>query len=160
MKKVGILLFMAVLGFTSLTACSSDDSTAPVVEQEKNHLLGKWNATSTHMKFEVDGEVLFDDLDKQGGPMNGIVLQYDFKDEKTVETYMYLPERDGEEAVESRYTTTYEKNGDQLIIKNYPKSYKILLLTEKNLNIYTINESVIEGKKYKVEEIDKYERMK
>jgi len=160
MKKVGILLFMAVLGFTSLTACSSDDSTAPVVEQEKNHLLGKWNATSRHMKFEVDGEVLFDDLDKPGSSMNGTILQYDFKDEKTVETYMYLPARDGEEAVESRYTTTYEIIGDQLIIKNYPKSYKILLLTENNFNIYSIDESVIEGKKYKIEEIDKYERMK
>lgn len=160
MKKISILLFMTVLVFTSLTACSSDDTTTPVVEQEKNHLLGKWNATSTHMKFEVDGEILFDDLDKPGGSMNGIVLQYDFKDEKNVETYMYLPKTETEEAVESRYNTTYEKNGDQLIIKNYPKSYKILLLTENNLNIYTINESVIEGKKFKVEEIEKYERMK
>lgn len=160
MKKISILLFMTVLVFTSLTACSSDDTTTPVVEQEKNHLLGKWNATSTHMKFEVDGEILFDDLDKPGGSMNGIVLQYDFKDEKNVETYMYLPKTETEEAVENRYNTTYEKNGDQLIIKNYPKSYKILLLTENNLNIYTINESVIEGKKFKVEEIKKYERMK
>lgn len=159
MKKIGILLFMAVLGFTSLTACSSDDS-SPVVEQEKNHLLGKWNATSTHMKFEVDGEVLFDDLDKPGGSMNGIVLQYDFKDENTVETYMYLPATETAEAVESRYNTTYERYENKLIIKNYPKSYTILVLSANNFNIYTINESEIEGKKYKLEEIEKYERMK
>ena len=89
MKKVGILLFMAVLGFTSLTACSSDDSTAPVVEQEKNHLLGKWNATPTYSKIVMDGDVLIDNLDEEEGSMYGIIKTYEFKADNTVEYYIY-----------------------------------------------------------------------
>ena len=161
MKKVGILLFMAVLGFTSLTACSSDDSTAPVVEQEKNHLLGKWNATSTHMKIEMDGDILIDNLDEEEGSMYGGTHQYEFKADNTVEYYIYSPASGSNEAIERRGTTTYERKGNQLILKNYfPESYTILVSEENKLHLYSMFEVESEGTYIKSESIDKFERMK
>lgn len=160
MKKVGILLFTAVLGFTSLTACSSDDSTAPVVEQEKNHLLGKWNATSTHMKIEMDGEILIDNLDEEGGSMHGIIKTYEFKIDNTVDYYTYVPASGSNEASESKGSTTYERNGNQLILKNYPYPYTILVSNENKLHLYNMFEVESEGTHIKSESIDKFERMK
>lgn len=160
MKKVGILLFMAVLGFTSLTSCSSDDSTAPVVEQEKNHLLGKWNATSTHSKIVMDGDVLIDNLDEEEGSMYGIVKTYEFKADNTVDYYTYIPASGSNEARESEGTTTYERNGNQLILKNYPYPYTILVSEENKLHLYSMFEVESEGSYIKSESIDKFERMK
>ncbi len=161
MKKVGILLFMAVLGFTSLTACSSDDSTTPVVEQEKNHLLGKWNATSTHMKIEMDGEILIDNLDEEEGSMYGGTHQYEFKADNTVEYYIYSPGSGSNDPIERRGTTTYERKGNQLILKNYyPESYTILVSEENKLHLYSMFEVESEGSYIKSESIDKFERMK
>ena len=160
MKKVGILLFMAVLGFTSLTACSSDDSTTPVVEQEKNHLIGKWNATSTHMKIEMDGEILIDNLDKEEGSMYGIIKTYEFKADNTVDYYTYIPASGSDEASESEGTTTYERKGNQLILKNYPYPYTILVSNENTLHLYNMFEVESEGSYIKSESIDKFERMK
>lgn len=159
MKKIGILLFTAVLGFTSLTACSSDDST-PIVEQEKNHLLGKWNATSTHMKIEMDGEILIDNLDEEEGSMHGIIKTYEFKADNTVDHYTYIPASGSNEARESKGTTTYERNGDQLLLKNYPYPYTILVSTENTLHLYNLLEVESEGSYIKSESIDKFERMK
>lgn len=159
MKKVGILLFMAVLGFTSLTACSSDDNST-VVDQEKNHLLGKWNATSTHMKIEMDGEILIDNLDKEEGSMYGIIKTYEFKADNTVNYYTYIPASGSAEASESEGTTTYERKGNQLILKNYPYPYTILVSNENTLHLYNMFEVESEGSYIKSESIDKYERMK
>ncbi len=158
MKKVGILLFIAILGFTSLTACSSDDSTTPVVEQEKNYLLGKWNATSTHMKLVIDGEVLLDELEKET-TMRGIIRQFEFKDDNIVKHYTYIPPTDNTEEVDRHGETTYERNGNQLILKNYPEPYTILLLDDKNMNLHVRTEFVSDGQQYLLENLDKFERM-
>lgn len=159
MKKVGILLFMAVLSFSSLTACSSDDSTASVVEQEKNHLLGKWNATSTHMKLAIDGEVLLDELEEET-TMRGMIRQFEFKEDNTVKHYTYIPATANTEEVDRHGETTYERNGSQLILKNYPEPYTILLLDDKNMILHVKTEFESDGQHYSLENLDKYERMK
>lgn len=159
MKKVGMLLFMAVCGFTSLTACSSDDSTTPIVEQEKNHLLGKWNATSTHMKLVIDGEILLDELNKESS-MHGMIRQFEFKEDNTVKHYTYIPASENIEEVDRHGKTTYEKNGNQLILKNYPEPYTILLLDDKNMNLHVKTEFVSDGQHYILEHLDKFERLK
>ncbi|UUV20419.1 lipocalin family protein [Paenimyroides aestuarii] len=161
MKKVSILLFIAVLGFTSLTACSSDDSdTDAAVEQEKNHLLGKWNATSTHMKIEMDGKILIDNLDEEEGSTYGIIKTYEFKADNTVNYYTYIPASGSDEASESEGTTTYERKGNQLILKNSPYPYTILVLSENTLHLYNMFEVESEGSYIKSESIDKFERVK
>jgi|GEM_PF-2336733 len=160
MKKISILLFITVLVFTSLTACSSDDSTTPVVEQEKNHLLGKWNATSTHMKIEIDGKILIDNLDEEEGSMHGIIKTYEFKIDNTVDYYTYIPASGSNEARESKGTTTYERNGNQLLLKNYPYPYTILVSNENKLHLYNMFEVESEGSYIKSESIDKFERIK
>jgi len=159
MKKIYSFLTISAFSIFALTACSSDDST-PVPEPEIDHLIGKWNATSFHMRFEVDGDVLTDDLDEEEGTTYGIIKQFEFKSDNTMEYYIYIPASEDEEEIESRGTATYERDGDQLIMKGYyPDPFTILLVNDKKLNLYTIRESEINGEHYKVEEIERYERM-
>src|SRR5690606_13095641 len=138
---------MAVCGFTSLTAWSSDDSTTPIVEQEKNHLLGEWKAASTHMKLVIDGEILVDELNKESS-MHGLIRQVALKEDSTVKHYTYIPASENIGDVDRHGKTTYEKNGNQLILKNYPVPYTILLLDDKNMNLHVKTEFVSDGKHY------------
>ncbi len=159
MKKIYTILTVITLSLLNLTACSSDDST-PTPELEIDHLIGKWNATSFHMRFEADGDVLTDNLDEEEGTTYGIIQQFEFKTDNTMEYYIYIPASENEEEIERRGTTTYERNGNQLIMKNYyPDPFMVLLVNDKKLNLYTIRESESDGTHYKVEEVERYERM-
>jgi len=159
MKKFHTFLSAAIISLFVLTACSSDDN-VPTPEPEIDHLIGKWNATSFHLRFEVDGEVLVDNLDEEEGTTSGIIQQFEFKTDNTMEYYIYIPAFEDNEERERRGTTPYEINGNQLIMNNFtPDPFTILLVDDKKLNLYTIRESEINDQHYKVEEIERYERM-
>jgi len=161
MKKIGISFLVAISSFTFITACSSDDSTDPVVAKEQNHLIGKWNGVSTHSRIEMDGEILIDNLNDEEGSMYGIIKTYEFKTDNTVEYYTYIPATETTEASERKGTTTYERKGNQLIFKDYyPESHTILLSNENKLHIYNMFEVESEGTYIKNESIDKFERIK
>src|SRR5690554_7453336 len=141
MRKFYSFLSAVAFSMFALAACSSDDNTANP-EPEIDHLIGKWNATSFHMRFEADGDVLTDNLDEEEGTTYGIIQQFEFKTDNTMEYYIYIPASEDEEEIERRGTTTYERNGNQLIMKNYyPYPFTILLVNDKKLNLYTIRES-------------------
>lgn len=99
MKKIGILLCTMLIGFSSLTACSSDNA-VPVIEQEKDYLIGKWNGISRHSKIEMDGEIVMDNLNDEEGSMYGIIQEYEFKADNTVDYYTYIPANGSNEASE------------------------------------------------------------
>lgn len=160
MKKKYFYLSFIAFGLLTLMSCSSDDNTpTPEPQQPTNYLLGKWNATSLHSKLEIDGKLIYDDLDKKGS-MSGVVMHYDFKADKTVDYYMYLPATNESEAKKYSGTVKYEIKENQLTFEHIPKKYSILLLDNKNLTIHTKNEVNIEEKQFKTEEIEKYERIK
>ncbi|MBA5792496.1 MULTISPECIES: hypothetical protein [unclassified Flavobacterium] len=160
MKKIYSYLSITAFSFLTLTACSSDDNTpTPEPQQPTNYLLGKWNATSTHMKLVIDGEVVLDELDKET-TMRGMIKTYEFKNDNTVNHYTYIPAGTNTEEVDRHGTTTYERNGNQLILKNYPAPYSILLLDDKKMQLHTKDEFEYDGKIYILENLDKFERVK
>ena len=159
MKKIYSHLSLTAFSLLILTSCSSDDTPQNPDIDPSNYLLGKWNATSLHSKLEVDGELIYDDLNKPGSTF-GVIMQYTFKADKTVEYYMYLPATNESEAEEYSGIANYEVNGNQLTFDHIPKTYNVILLNDKNLTIHTKNEAVIEGKHFKTEEIEKYKRVK
>lgn len=161
MKKIYSYLSITAFSFLTLTACSSDDNTpTPEPQQPTNYLLGKWNATSTHMKVEMDGEILIDNLNDEEGSMHGIIKTYEFKADNTVNYYTYIPASGDREASERKGTTTYETKGNQLILKNYPEPFTILRCDDTKLHLYDMFEVESEGSKIKSESIDKFERVK
>lgn len=159
MNKIGILLFTTAIALTTLSACTSDDEPTTIPE-EKNLLLGKWNATATHLKVEMDGKILTDNLYDEEGSMHGIIKTYEFKTDNTVDYYTYIPANGSNEARESTGTTTYERNDNQLVLKNYPHPYTILVSSENKLHLYNTFEVASEGTSIKTESIDKFEKIK
>lgn len=60
-----------------------------------------------------------------------------------------------------RGTTTYERKGNQLILKNYyPESFTVLVLTENKLHLYDMFEVESEETYIKTESIGKFEKIK
>ncbi len=159
MKKTIILAALLLINASFLTSCSSEDNETEKV-QEQNFLLGKWNGVSSHMKIEMDGNILIDNLDQDEGSMYGAIERYEFKADNTVTYYSYIPANANNEAIEREGTTTYIRDGNQLIIKNHPYPYTILISNENSLHLYDMFEVESEGTYIKTENITKFERIK
>lgn len=159
MKKIIFLASLLSISMTFLTACTSDDNETEKIK-EQNYLLGKWNRVSSHMKLEMDGNILIDNLDQEEGTMYGRIKKYEFKADNTVTYYSYIPASANNEAIESQETTTYTREGDQLIIKNHPFPYTILISNENSLYLYDMFEVESDDTYIKTENITKFERTK
>src|SRR5690606_5363018 len=134
MKKFYSLLTAATFGLLTLTACSSDDNSPQ--PDETDLLIGKWDMQTMDMLIQVDGEILVDEEDVPTKEA-GIIIQYDFKEDKTVEYYLFTPATAGQEEAERSGTGTYEKNETELILtlENSPTVYSIFLLEKNELHL-------------------------
>lgn len=158
MKKLHLMLATACVALFSLTSCASDD--APTVQPETtvDPLLGKWNAKSYGTKIEVNGTVDYDGLDAD--EMYGIILRYDFKADRTVDHYTFIPASNGKEEQESQGTTSYEKTGNQLKFGNSSREQvTVLLLDTNNLHLQSVTEFTVEEEHYKLTSLIKYVKM-
>ena len=157
MKKVYTLLSITALGLCTLTSCSDDDNnTTP--QEPTNYLLGKWDMQTMDMKLEMDGEVV---LDEQDVPTKetGMIIQYDFKADETIEYYMYTPATGQEAESEESGIGTYDLDYNKLTItiNDVPQTFTIFNLDENKLHLNLSQED--ETNKIKVSMTQKFTRM-
>lgn len=158
MKSLKGILFALTLGLTTLTSCSSDDNTPE--QQPQNELLGKWDLQKTDMKLVIDGGILIDEKDV---PVNeiGLVNQYEFFENNTIEYYLYNPATGTTPATEESGEGTYVRNGDQLTLTiNNSNTYTIKLLDSNNLHLNISDEETVDGVNYSMDMTNKFVKIK
>lgn len=163
MKNLKNYLIALTLGLVTLTSCSSDDNSSDkqVQPQPQNELLGKWDLEKVDMKMIVDGEIMFDEKDvpvKQAGLIN----QYEFFEDSTLEYYIYTPANGQTPAVEESGEGTYVRNGDQLTLtlNNTPNTFTVKLLDSSNLHLNLEEEETVAGVNYSMNLTNKFVKIK
>ncbi|WP_177764023.1 lipocalin family protein [Flavobacterium sp. I3-2] len=162
MKNLKSILLALTLGLTTLTSCSSDDNSSDnqVQPQPQNELLGKWDLEKVDMKMIIDGETMIDEKDvpvKQ----TGLINQYEFFADNTMEYYLYNPASGTNPATEESGEGTYVKNGDQLTLTiTNGNTFTIKLLDSNNLHLNISQEEIEEGVNYSMDMTQKFVKMK
>lgn len=157
MKNLQFMLATACVALFSLTLYAGDDVPTVQPETAVDSLIGKWNAKSYGTKIEVNGAVDYDGLDSD--EMHGIIIHYDFKADRMVDHYMFIPTSDGEKEKKYQGTTTYEKTGNQLKLESSAELFTVLLLNKNNLHLQSVKEFTVEKEHYKVTSLIKYVKM-
>lgn len=136
-------LFLAV-STLFLTSCDKDDDKSAVVET-KNYLIGKWDLKLVDIKVLFDGEVYqeMEDYDTT----NELTMQFNFKDEKTVELYQFSPATEDSESETFQATGTYVKNGNDLTItiEDEATPFKIVINDNEKLHLFQSYEETYQG---------------
>jgi len=162
MKNLKSILLALTLGLTTLTSCSSDDNSSDnqVQPQPQNELLGKWDLEKVDMKMIIDGEVSIDEKDV---PMkqSGLINQYEFFADNTMEYYLYNPATSQTPATEESGEGTYVRNGDQLTLTiTNGNTFTIKLLDSNNLHLNISQEETVQGVNYSIDMTQKFVKMK
>lgn len=160
MKNLKLYFLALTLGVATLTSCSSDDNSPEPQPQPQNELLGKWDLEKVDMKMIIDGEVTIDEKDvpiKQAG----LISQYEFFADNTVEYYIYNPAIGNNPATEESGEGTYIRNNDQLTLTiNSGNTFTIKLLDAENLHLQTKQDENVEGVVYSLDMTQKFVKMK
>lgn len=140
MKKIGIYLFVATIGFTSLASCADDDNNQTVQPQPTSHLLGSWKLNTMTVRSYKNGELVYESIDAPVA--NQATWEYTFKPDNKVDYYTVIPVID----VDERGTGTYTRNGNILTItiKNEVQALEISKSDANNLHL-KFSEEEIEG---------------
>ena len=159
MKKISTFLFAATIAIVSLSSCSSDDGSSTPQPQPTNFLLGKWEMQKMDMKMEMGGNVLIDQQDVDTKTA-GIIVEYDFKSDNTVEYYMYTPATPQQAEQEQSGTATYTRNGDEITMTiNNPATYTIKVLSSTDLHLNMYQEEDVNGSQTTVDITQKFTKM-
>jgi len=144
MKKISTYLFAISVGIVSLTSCTSDDNaTTEVIVQ--NELIGKWEMQKLDMKLVYNGEVVIDEKDIPTNQL-GMVIQYNFKTDNTVDYYLFTPANAQQQATELSGTGTYSRTNESLTLTlNSSTTYTINLLNKDNLHLNLLDEETVNG---------------